>query len=938
MLSFLANLGRTRARADEEALQHEQARRREAEVIGEVAKSLTRGLDFDVAAQRIAAHTRDLLAARAACVYRLDPTTGDLVAVAISGSLGMFTVGSRLGKGLGIAGRAAADRLVLSTPNLLEDPRFTFDVEARRWTEAVPYRAVLAAPLFAKGEVVGVLAAADDLGRTFSSDDTRLAEALADHAAIALDNARLYAEAEQRRREAEHLARVAADLTTQLDVATVGHGVVETVMPLFRARAAGLRLVEPDGSLRGVAFAGLMRDWFQPGHLAPAGTTVSGRAVIEGRAVASSNVFTDPAVTVPDDVRHGMTTSGDGAVLAVPLRIKGTIIGALSIADVPGRVFTPPEMDLLQAFANQAAVALERTRLHEQAEERRARVEAAAQRDRVLADASAALASSLDLDTTLTRLADAIVPIFADWCTVRVFDKTGEMRLVATNCADPGKTDLAERIQKLTPQVVHSTDIAIAEAVQSGQPMLLREVTEDWLAAHIPDEEYRSLVSQMAPRSVMIVPLFVRGRPVGTVTLVRFGGSPPYDEADFGVANDLAIRAAFTIENVRLLQQRERARLDAERANRSKDEFLAMLSHELRTPLTSMLGWVRILRTTSTAPDRVAMGLEVIERNARAQAQLIEDLLDVSRIVAGKLQLDRYPVELVPVVVQAVDSLVREAEQKNVAMERAIVTGGLRVLGDPTRLHQVLTNLILNAIKFTPGGGRITVGLERHGENARIAVRDTGVGIAPELLPHVFDRFRQADSTMTRTHGGLGLGLAIVRHLVELHGGRVRAESEGLGQGATFVVDLPLETPSERRPVLPTQDAPAVRLDDVRILVVDDDTDARELVRFVAEDCGAHAYAVPGVDEAVARLASEASDVIVTDIGMPGRDGYELLNAVRAAGLFMPVIALTAYAGADDRARALAAGFAAHVTKPVDPATLVQVIADLLGRKSSARA
>jgi signal transduction histidine kinase/ActR/RegA family two-component response regulator len=944
LLRLIRDLVQGRPAAREQALQHEQMRRREAEAIAEVAKSVTRGLDLDAVAQRIADHTRDLLEARVTYVYSLDPASNDLVAIAISGDdLSPFRVGGRLAKGVGLAGLAAAERCVLSTTNVLADPRLAFDTETLDWIERAPCRAVLAAPLFARGEVVGVLAAGDELGRTFSVDDARLAEALADHAAIALENARLYADAEQRRREAVHLTRVAAELTAQLDVAEVGQRVVDTVMPLFRARAAGLRLAQADGSLLGIAFAGLMRKWFAPGHVAPAGSMVSGRAVLEGQPVATVNVFVDPTVKVPDDVREGMTAAGDGAVLAVPLRNKGAIIGALSIADEPGRVFTSAEMELLQAFADQAAVALERARLHEQTEIRRVEAEAAAARDRLLAEASGALASSLDIDTTLARMTEVVVPVLADWCPVRVIEAGGTMRRVATTCADPTKAELVERIQRLTPQDGRGTPGVIGEAIRSGRPLLLRELTPEWLDANVSDRAYLSLVHEIAPRSVMLVPLVVRGRTVGTITFVRHQEGTRYDEADLAVASDLAARAALTIENVRLLQQREQARLDAERANRSKDEFLAMLSHELRTPLTSMLGWVRILRTTPAAADRVAAGLEVIERNARAQAQLIEDLLDVSRIVAGKLQLDRYPVDLVPVVVQAVDSLAREAEVKQVAIERAVVASGLRVLGDPTRLHQILTNLIANAIKFTAPGGRVTVRLERRDAAARISVTDTGVGIAPELLPHVFDRFRQADSTITRTHGGLGLGLAIVRHLVELHGGTVRAESEGTGRGATFAVELPLHTvPDQRAATRPASANPSVRLDGVRVFVVDDDADARELVRFVAESCGAIARAVANVEDAMALVRSERPDVIVTDLGMPDRDGYELLRVVRAAGdeaTTIPIIALTAYAGADDRSRALAAGFAAHVTKPVDPATLVQVIADLLSRASaSARA
>jgi signal transduction histidine kinase/ActR/RegA family two-component response regulator len=628
-----------------------------------------------------------------------------------------------------------------------------------------------------------------------------------------------------------------------------------------------------------------------------------------------------------------MTAAGDGAVLAVPLRTKKSIIGALSIADEPGRVFTPAETALLQAFADQAAVALERARLHEQTEARSAEIETAAARDRILAEASRVLAASLDLDTTLRDMTQVIVPALADWCTVRVIERDGRMRRVATTCADPSKAHLIERISELAPTGISGAGGAIGEAIRSGHPLLLRDLRPAWLDAHVPDRDYLAIVHEVAPRSVMLAPLVVRGRTVGAITFVRTRDERPYDEADLAIARDLASRAGLAIENARLLEQREQARLDAETANRSKDEFLAVLSHELRTPLTSILGWVRILRTTPTVAQRLATGLEVIERNARAQAQLINDLLDVSRIVAGKLQLDRSPVDLDPVVMQAVDSLSGEADAQGIIVDRAVPESRVRVLGDPTRLHQILTNLISNAIKFTGAGGRVTVALVCTAERATISVSDTGAGIAPELLPHVFDRFRQADSTTTRTHGGLGLGLAIVRHLVELHGGTVRAESPGPGQGATFVVELPLDaSPVTARKATASAPATGLRLAGVSVLVVDDDPDARELMCIVAEGHGATARAVESAADALATLRLVTPDIIITDLGMPGEDGYGFLRSLRALGppvANVPVVTLTAYAGAEDRERALAAGFAAHVSKPVDPETLVQVLADV---------
>ena len=913
-------------------LRREQQRRREAEVIAELAKSLTQGLDLDAVSHRVADRLRELLGTLAGVVYRHEPATDDLVAVALAGPTGpILAVGSRLPRGAGIAGIAVLERRSVWTANVLEDSRLWIPDEVRAWIAETPHRAVLAVPLIVKDDIVGVVAAIDRAGREFSADDLRLAEALAGHAALALENARLYAEAERRRREAEKLAKVAAELTEQIDLASAGQRVVDTVLPLFQARAAGLRLVAPDGSLVGLAFAGLMKLKFDAGHVAPAGSTVSGLAVQEARAIATANAFTDTEVRLPDDVRDAMMAAGDGAVLAVPLRVRGSVIGALSVTDRPGRVFTRAEIELLQAFADQAAIALERARLHEQTELRRRDAEMAAARARLLAEASRVLTASLDLDTTLGGLTRILVPALADWSAVHLLEAAGAIRRVATTAADPGKAALLADIRSSTSRRLSADDGVLAQAIRSGRPLLVPDVTPEWLQSVIRDPEYLTIVQAVGPRSLMLVPLVARGRIVGTITLVRTA-PPSYDDGDLAFAGDLGTRAGFAIDNARLFHQREQARLEAERANASKDEFLAMLSHELRTPLTSMLGWVRILRGGQLAPERVDGALEVIERNAHAQAQLINDLLDVSRIVAGKLQLDRFRIDLVPVIAQAMDSLAREAETKGVTFHRVLAVDSAHVLGDPTRLHQVLTNLLSNAIKFTPAGGEVVVTLDHGPGVARITVADTGAGVPPDLLQHIFDRFRQADSTMTRSHGGLGLGLAIVRHLVELHGGGVSASSAGIGKGASFTVELPLLTHAGPRAAPVDVVRRGQRLDGVRALVVEDDTDARDLVRHILEVRGAVVRTAASVAEALDRLGTECPNIVVTDLGMPDHDGYDLLRAIRAAGddsARLPVIALTAYAGAEDRARALAAGFIAHLSKPIDPAVLVQAIGEI---------
>ncbi|MCA1556090.1 MAG: PAS domain S-box protein [Acidobacteria bacterium] len=392
-----------------------------------------------------------------------------------------------------------------------------------------------------------------------------------------------------------------------------------------------------------------------------------------------------------------------------------------------------------------------------------------------------------------------------------------------------------------------------------------------------------------------------------------------------------------------------RARQRVEEANRMKDEFLATLSHELRTPLTSILGWARMLSGGQLDEANTTRALETIERNAKLQSQLIEDILDVSRVITGKLRLEVQPVNLASVIEAAVDGVLPAADAKGIRLQRVLDSGTSMVSGDPARLQQIAWNLLSNAIKFTPKGGRVQIRLERINSHVEIIVTDTGQGISPDVLPHIFERFRQADSTATRKHSGLGLGLAIVRHLVEMHGGTVEAESGGEGQGASFTVKLPLvvvrslevRRAGEAERVHPTASSGVPfncppELDGLHVLVVDDEEDTRVLLTMVLEKCGASVTAVSTAQEAFAALKQSRPDVLVSDLGMPDEDGYSLIKQVRALpvedGGQTPAAALTAYARVEDRMRVLRSGFQIHIPKPVEPAELVAVVANLAGR------
>jgi PAS domain S-box-containing protein len=417
-------------------------------------------------------------------------------------------------------------------------------------------------------------------------------------------------------------------------------------------------------------------------------------------------------------------------------------------------------------------------------------------------------------------------------------------------------------------------------------------------------------------------------------TVVDRDATPRFVRAVYvpDVATDGAVRGFVSI--VSDLTDLVRARADAEAASRSKDEFLATLSHELRTPLNAVVGWVRLLGEGGLTAEEQARALEVIERNARLQVQLIEDLLDISRIVAGKVHVEMRPVHPVTLIDAVVDSMRPAAAAKRITVDTKIDLRAGPIAGDAERLQQVLSNIVSNAIKFTGRDGHVGITLVRGESTVTIQVRDTGEGIPPEMLPHIFERFRQGESGSTRRHGGLGIGLALVKHLVEAHGGRVTAESAGRGQGATFTVTLPLikyaettgSTRSSRPAVKPIMSLPTDALRGCRALVIDDDPDALDLFVRLLQRAGAEVRTAASVKDALDVMSGATVDVVLSDIEMPDEDGMAFIQRMRSAGSRLRVVAVTAYGSPDDRLRMLAAGFDAHVAKPVDAEELVAVV------------
>jgi signal transduction histidine kinase/DNA-binding response OmpR family regulator len=475
-------------------------------------------------------------------------------------------------------------------------------------------------------------------------------------------------------------------------------------------------------------------------------------------------------------------------------------------------------------------------------------------------------------------------------------------------------------------------------------------------------------------RSFLGAPIFSAARVCGWIYMLNKQNGLEFSEADERLVATLATQVAIAYENATLytdaqlhatklqleiaerrqaeeqraemLVREQAARADAEQANRTKDEFLATLSHELRTPLTAILGWSHLVRTGKLEPPQLARALETIERNARSQSQLIDDLLDVSRIITGKLQIEPRPVDVCAIIDAAIEAVRPSFETKGIKLDAVLDAEDCFVLGDANRLQQVFWNLLSNAVKFTPEAGKVRVDVKRTPLVVRVSVTDSGIGIKPEFLPFIFDRFRQADGSTTRVHGGLGLGLSIVKHLVQLHSGNVHVESQGENKGAVFSVDFPLASasPSPVSPNGSSKDA-EVRplpaefsrlLEGLRILVVDDELDSRELVRAILTGCGGEVNCCESVAEAMNAIRDWKPDLLVSDIGMPNEDGFTLIQKVRklrSKRSKLPAVALTAYATKEDKARALATGFQMHVTKPIEPETLVMSIASALGRK-----
>ena len=628
---------------------------------------------------------------------------------------------------------------------------------------------------------------------------------------------------------------------------------------------------------------------------------------------------------------------GIRSMLVCPMRLGAGRLGTLVFYYRTPHAFSEVDVQTGHALANLAAAAMTTADLYEEQRRQRRTAESARRQAAFLADATAILSRSLDYEQTLAALARLAVPEIADWCAIDIVDDAGALRRLAVAHVDPAKVEYPRLLEERYPSDPNAPG-GIHDVIRTGKPAMMETIPADFLAASARDGEHRRILTELALTSYMSVPIASTSGTLGAMTFVFAESGRHYTNHDVTFAQEVAARAALAIENAHAYRR-------AHEANRLKDEFLATLSHELRTPLNAILGYAQMLEMGVLRAERQSKAIFVLARNADALKQIIDDVLDVSRIISGKLRLNVAPLALGDILRNAAATMQPAADAKGVSLEVTLDPDAAPVTGDADRLRQVVWNLLSNAVKFTARGGHVQIRLQRADSSVQIVVKDDGQGIDPAFLPYVFERFRQADSRFSREHGGLGLGLAIVRELVELHGGIVEASSDGLGRGATFTVRLPPRTVPAEAPAeeevdsLGTGEAPQTlpaRLKGARVLAVDDEEDALGLLRVILESAGAEVTTAGSGQRALDLLQHAAYDAVIADIGMPWMDGLELIRSVRQTlpppANQVPAAALTAYARAEDRLSALASGFQMHIAKPVNPSELVTAIASLLGR------
>jgi PAS domain S-box-containing protein len=732
-------------------------------------------------------------------------------------------------------------------------------------------------PLRARGETIGACICYHTEPRTFDAAES----------AVALTAAHLLAFAIERTRGYDALRR--SDERLRFALGAAGIGIWEWDLRTNQIRWSE-NLVELHGAA-GASFDGTFASYEREIH------PDDRPAVLESirRAIADAT---------PHEMEYRLLAP-DGSVRWV--EGKGRVE-----YDEQGR---PERMaGICVSITRRKQVELERAKLAERAE--------------FLSAASETLSGSLDYETTLKNITTLAVPRIADWCTVHMRRADGTIQTLAvSHVDDPGISEAVAKIGDRFP-VTMTDSFGPGLVLRTGDPILVATVPRARIESLSQHADFKSSLLTADIRSAMVVPIRTSRQIVGTLSFMVTGYSGrQFGPADLSLAEAVSHRAAMAVENAQLYAE-------AQEANRTKDDFLATLSHELRTPLNAILGWSRMLERGHLDGHRAQQAVASIRRNAEVQSRLIGDILDVARIMSGKLRLEPERVDVSAVVTAAVAALQGEADEHGVSICLDI-EGPLVTEADPARLHQVVWNLVSNAVKFAGSQGRVTVTVRREDTNIIVQVDDDGAGIVPDFLPHLFERFRQADGSVTRRHTGLGLGLAITRHLVQLHGGTVTASSAGEGRGASFSVRVPFKSLEPGPPIRTRPPAPLGVLNGQRVLVVDDHEDSRALAATVLTRAGADVDLAGSAVEAMTLIGRQRYALFVADLAMPDEDGITLLTRIRALGATatgMPALAISAHVREEDRRRALAGGFQAYLAKPIDQDVLLETAARLLSR------
>jgi PAS domain S-box-containing protein len=745
------------------------------------------------------------------------------------------------------------------------------------------------------------------------------------------DRRRAEAELEELRRRLMALLSASSDILQSPTMDDVQAATIATAQHLLHADAYALWRMDPVSGTWAIRCSDHLSDTFAARLLEADGSHPGLAPLPFSEPLPVPDVTAEPMLKPQNEA---YAAEGIRSMLVVPLSVEGLRSGTIVFYWRTAHTFSSVEIETGRALASLASAAVSAAHLYEASEY-------AKQQATFLAKTGEIFSSSLEYEKTLAAVANLAVPYIADWCTVDLIGEGSKLQRVAMAHVDPSKVDFAKRLQERYPEDPNAPG-GVHQVIRTGQPVMMSTIPRELLVAAARDTEHLRLLDELVLTSYICVPMTARRRTLGALTFVSAESGRHYTASDLQFAQDLASRAALAIDNAHAYRQ-------ATEANRLKDDFLATLSHELRTPLNAVLGYAKMLDMHMLEPSRQAHAISVIERNANSLKQIIEDVLDISRIVSGKLRLNVQAVQVSEIVKTAVATLVPAADAKNIRLQSVLDPQTPPISGDPDRLQQIVWNLLSNAVKFTPKGGRVQIMLQRVNSHVEIVVSDTGRGISPEFAPHLFERFRQADSAFSREHGGLGLGLAIVRELVELHGGTVRASSDGAGRGATFTVELPAmivhQTGSTgpRRVHPRTDEGPGAaisnRLEGIRVMAVDDEDDALALLTEILEAAGAQVLTASSGPRALTMLGALVPDVLIADVGMPDMDGLQLIQRVRQhpnpAARSIPAVALTAYARAQDRIAALGNGFQMHIAKPVDPAELIVAISSLAQRTAS---